>query len=102
MPLRRPTWLSLVIPSAIPPLLAAGGFWNYSPEIAVAAAAGGLTAFLGAAYRVSTDTCRARRQLSLSTTPTAPIGSTIADGLLADMGTYIDELKHSLQATSTA
>lgn len=102
MPLRRPTWLSLVIPSAIPPLLAAGGFWSYSPEIAVAAAAGGLTAFLGAAYRVSTDTYRARRQLSLSTTPTAPIGSTIADGLLADMGTYIDELKHSLQATSTA
>lgn len=100
MPLRRPTWLSLVLPSAVPPLLAAGGLWSYSPELAAAAAAGGLSAFLGAACRVSLDTRRARRQLSLSMTPTAPVGSSVVDGLLADMEGYIEELKNSLQATS--
>ncbi len=102
MPHRRPSWLSLVLPSAIPSMLVAGGLWPYSPELAYAAAGGGLAAFMGGACKVSRDLWKARRQLSLSTTPTGPIGSSLTDGLLEEMGTYLDEIRQGLVASDTA
>lgn len=59
-----------------------------------------MTAFFGAAIRATQDTRRARRQLNLSTNPTAPIGSSLVDGLLADVGAYLEEVRTSNQIST--